>query len=96
MAYTKRGLPLFMDKIIEVIKKLYLVPNEFRIWLWILTAFAILFCFKGTRRMGGTGFLVILGCMGLFFGLKRAMNDFAPKEVPKEVPKQSTGRRRMH
>lgn len=85
-----------MDKNVEIIKKLYLVPNEFQIWLWVLTLLAIVFCFKGTRRIGGTGFLVVLGCMALFFGLKRAMNDFAPKDVPKEVPKQSTRRKRMH
>ncbi|MBC8136329.1 MAG: hypothetical protein H8F28_10625 [Fibrella sp.] len=85
-----------MDKNIEIIKKLYLVPNEFQIWAWILTTLAILFCFKGTRRIGGTWFLVILVCMGLFFGLKKAMNDFAPKEVPKEAPKKQTGRKRLH
>lgn len=85
-----------MDKFIEVTKKLYLVPNEFQIWAWVLTLLAILVCFKGTRRFGGIWFLVILICMGLFFGLRKAMNDFAPKEIPKETPKPTTKRRRMH
>ncbi|MBC7808431.1 MAG: hypothetical protein H7145_20035 [Akkermansiaceae bacterium] len=85
-----------MDKNIEIIKKLYLVPNEFQLWAWILTTLAILFCFKGTRRFGGMWFLVILVCMGLYFGLTRAMKDFAPKEIPKQETKQQTGRRRLH
>ena len=83
-----------MDKNIEILKKLYLVPNEFQIWAWVLTALAILFCFKGTRRLGGTWFLVILVCMALFFGLRKAMSDFAPYDERREEPKKQTGRRR--
>ncbi len=85
-----------MDKNIEILKKLYLVPNDFQIWAWVLTALTILFFFKGTRRTGGIWFLVILACMGLFFGLKKAMNDFAPYEIHEEAPKKQTGRRRTH
>ena len=82
-----------MDKNIEVIKHLYLVPNTFQIWAWILTLLAVLFCFKSTRRIGGTWFLVVLICMALFFGVNKAMHDFAPTEVPKETQKPAANHR---
>lgn len=84
-----------MDKNIEVLRKLYLIPNDFQIWAWILTVMAVLFCFKGTRRFGGMGFGVIVVCMGIFFGLRKAMSDFAPSDIPKATPTPQ-GRRRMH
>ena len=82
-----------MDKNIQLLQKLYLVSNPFQLWAWILTALALLFLIPGTRRMGGIWFLVILACMGVFFGLQRMMNDFAPKDASLETPK-ATGRRR--
>ncbi len=76
-----------MDKNIEAIKKLYLVPGDFQIWTWVLTILAVLLLFKGTRRIGGTWFLVVLVCMGVFFGLRKAMGDFAPDPIKTGPPK---------
>ncbi|MBC8143447.1 MAG: hypothetical protein H7Y38_18620 [Armatimonadetes bacterium] len=69
-----------VEKILQPLKQLYLVPNPFQLWAWILTVLAILFLIPGTRRTGGIGFLVGVGCMGIFFGLQRIMNDYAPSE----------------
>lgn len=69
-----------MEKTLQPLKQLYLVPNPFQLWAWILTVLAVLFLIPGTRRTGGIGFLVGLGCMGIFFGLQRMMGDFAPKD----------------
>ena len=84
-----------MDKTLAALKSLYLIPNPFQIWAWVLTLLAVLFFFPGTRRIGGMGFLVVLGCMGFFFGMQKMMGDFAPKEVPVDTP-SPTGRRRRH
>lgn len=82
-----------MDKNIEAIKKLYLVPGDFQIWAWVLTLLAIMVLFKGTRRIGGTWFLVVLVCMGIFFGLRKAMGDFAPAPINEEHSKPAARQR---
>ena len=81
-----------MDKNLEVLKKLYLVPNPFQFWVIALTLLAILFLFKGSRRLAGIWFLVTLACMGIFFSLQKMMKDFAPKDVSVEPPPKTTSR----
>ena len=68
------------EQIIHNIKALYLVHNDFQLWAWIFTACALLFLIKPTRRFGGGGILVALGCMGIFFAVRMMMHDFAPPD----------------
>jgi len=76
------------EHIKEVLRGLYIEENPYRTWAWVLTAAALLALPRATRRMGATGFLVVGGCMFLYFGLMAAFRSYMPDPV--EPPKKAS------
>jgi hypothetical protein len=69
-----------MDMFLHNVRAIYLHPNPFQVWAWVLTGFAILFLIKPWRRIGGIGILLALGCMGMYFGMMTVFRDYAPPD----------------
>ena len=62
----------------------FLVPylgadSSFRVWGYTLIACAFLFLFRGSRRLGGFGFLATIVLYLLYTGLSSMMASVTPK-----------------
>lgn len=62
----------------------FLVPylgaqSPLRFWVCALIAFALMTLFRGSRRLGGFGFLGTAACLLVYLGLTSMMASVTPK-----------------
>jgi len=75
------------EQIKQQLHALYIEPNPFRHWAWVLSVCVLLIFPRATRRLGTTAFFVVLFAMGIYFGMLSVYKQYTP-EQPVVIPKK--------
>lgn len=62
----------------EWLRATYLEENAYRNWAWALSVLFVFWFPRGTRRLAVITWFIVLGLMGLFFGMASVYKQYTP------------------